>query len=167
MNRSRIVFDPACDTEPFPIVRHATSTLHTTLKELAGSVVAFDRDGAIHKSGLGGSVDLISNDACGSIPVHLNGSNPPAFVALVHNGVLSALVSANGYSGHTGFRFSPCWEMDLRESESVTDESNRHDCESMHELIRMIELDRTVQVSRTIDLMAGIALCDQVRLYGL
>lgn len=162
-----VVFDPACETDPYPVVRHGASNLHTTLQELAGSVVRFDRDGAIHKSGLGGAIDFVSKDACGSVPLHLNGNDTPAFVALVHNGMLSAVISAQAHSGQHGFRFAPCWEMNLKSGESFTDAAIRHDGESMIELIKMIDIDRSVQMPRTINLMAGIALAEKERLQGL
>ncbi|WGK63417.1 hypothetical protein QAO71_17905 (plasmid) [Halopseudomonas sp. SMJS2] len=162
-----VVFHPVCETEPYPGVKAASNSLYTRLEELTGSVLSFDRNGAIHKTGLGGAIDFISKDACGSVPLYLNESDTPAFMAIVHSGMLTAVVSANRHSGQYGFRFSPCWEMDLRGSESVTDVAICYDGESMIELIQMIDVDRSVQVPRSIDLMAAIALCDKDRLHGL
>lgn len=166
-SKSVVVFDPACDTEPYPILRDPSTNLHTRLEELSGNVLRFDRDGVIHKTGLGGAIDFISKDACGSVPLYLNERHTPAFVAMIHNGTLTAVIAAKDHSGTCGFRYAPCWEVGLRESESVTDVAIRLDGESMIELIKMIDDDRSVQVPRSIGLMAAIALCDKDRLQGL
>ncbi len=165
---NKVIFHPRCETGLYSCIKADTARVATHLPDIGSETLIFGHDGTLNKTGFSDSALFRSANACGSIPLFLNGSKEASFVAIVHSGRLTAIVRASDHKGARGFNFVPSWELDLRTNETIADAALRHDVEGLVDLIRMIEVYPGVQVATpSVDMMAAIALCDPSRLNGL